>query len=124
MRLDFVFEQARFATAHASTIAKTADGLVAAWFGGPREGHPAVGIWLTRKEGGRWSRPVEVARVIDPQGRRHPCWNPVLCQPQAEVGPGEFSYSAVIQAGDGRIHVTYTWQRRRIRYAALTLDEL
>ena len=91
MRLDFVFEQARFATAHASTIAKTADGLVAPWFGGPREGHPAVGIWLTRKEGGRWSRPVEVARVIDPRGRRPPTGKKVRCQPPAAVGPGEFS---------------------------------
>ena len=65
-----------------------------AWFGGPHEGHPEVGIWLARQEGGRWSEPVEVARGFDRQGRRQPCWNPVLCQPRAgplllfyKVGP-------------------------------------
>ena len=41
-----------------------------------------------------------------------------------EEGVGEFSYPAVIQAADGRIHITYTWQRQRIRYAALAPDEL
>jgi predicted neuraminidase len=94
MRSEFVFDQAPFAAAHASTIAETPDGLVAAWFGGPHEGHPEVGIWLARQEGGCWSEPVEAARGVDQQGRRHPCWNPVLHQPKAgplllfyKVGP-------------------------------------
>jgi predicted neuraminidase len=80
MRAEFLFEWAPFASAHASTIAETPDGLVAAWFGGPREGHHEVGIWLAREEHGRWSEPVEVARRVDRQGRREPCWNPVLYQ--------------------------------------------
>jgi predicted neuraminidase len=32
---------------------------------------------------------------------------------------GEYSYPAVIQAGDGRVHVTYTWRRQRIQHAVL-----
>jgi len=83
MRSEFVFEQAPFASAHASTIAETPKGLVAAWFSGPHEGHSEVGIWLARQEGGRWSHPVEVAQGVDRQDRRQPCWNPVLCQPKA-----------------------------------------
>ena len=65
---------------HASTIACTADGLVVAFFGGTREGHEDVGIWLTRKEGGAWSCPCEVARGTAGDGERFPCWNPVLFQ--------------------------------------------
>jgi predicted neuraminidase len=75
---EFVFEAASFASAHASTIVETSDGLVAAWFGGTREGAPDVGIWLSRREHGTWTPPIEVATGAQPDGVRHPCWNPVL----------------------------------------------
>jgi predicted neuraminidase len=38
-----------------------------------------------------------------------------------EDGPGEYSYPAIIQAADGDLEMTYTWQRKRIRYATLPL---
>jgi predicted neuraminidase len=75
---EFVFESAPFASAHASTIAETSDGLVAAWFGGTRERAPDVGIWMSRRVAGRWSPPVEVANGIQSGGTRYACWNPVL----------------------------------------------
>ena len=78
---EFVFERAPFASAHASTLVETPDGLVAAWFGGTDEGHPDVGIWLSRRGGGGWSPPVEVARCAHRDGTPLPCWNPVLFQP-------------------------------------------
>jgi predicted neuraminidase len=43
---EFIFEEAPFAQCHASTIAETEHGLVAAWFGGTRESNPDVSIWL------------------------------------------------------------------------------
>src|SRR4051812_15718656 len=77
---EFVFEQAPFASCHASTIAETPGGLVAAWFGGTREGAEDVTIWLARRASGRWTAPVEVADGKQEDGRRFPCWNPVLFQ--------------------------------------------
>ncbi len=75
---EFVFETAPFASAHASTIVETGDGLVTAWFGGTREGAADVGIWLSLREKGAWTAPIEVATGTQPDGVRHPCWNPVL----------------------------------------------
>jgi predicted neuraminidase len=84
---EFVFETAPFASAHASTIAATRDGLIAAWFGGTREGAPDVGIWLSRHAKGIWTAPIEVATGVQPDGTRHPCWNPVLF----EITKGELA---------------------------------
>ena len=75
---EFVFKTAPFASAHASTIVETEEGLVAAWFGGTREGAPDVGIWLSRRLKDGWTPPVEVANGVQPDGTRRPCWNPVL----------------------------------------------
>src|SRR4051812_36271209 len=77
---EFIYESAPFPQCHASTIALAADGLVAAWFGGTREKHPDVGIWLSRHDGKSWSAPLEVANGVQDTTTRYPCWNPVLFQ--------------------------------------------
>lgn len=81
VRSEFLYERAPFPSAHASTIVETREGLLAAWFGGTRERHPDVGIWVSRLSAGGWSEPIEVANGVQPDGSRHPCWNPVLFQP-------------------------------------------
>jgi predicted neuraminidase len=37
---------------------------------------------------------------------------------------GEFSYPAIIQAADSRLHVTYTWNRRHIKHLSFEPDKL
>ncbi|HTM53864.1 MAG TPA: sialidase family protein [Pirellulales bacterium] len=79
---EFIYETAPFPSCHASTIAETPSGLVAAWFGGKDEGEPDVGIWFARRDAkdGKWSSPVEVANGVQSPEKRYPCWNPVLFQ--------------------------------------------
>jgi predicted neuraminidase len=36
-----------------------------------------------------------------------------------EDAPGEYSYPALIQSRDGRVHLTYTWKRRRIKHVVV-----
>jgi predicted neuraminidase len=106
-----VFENAPFRSAHASTVVETRDGLLAAWFGGTDEGEPDVGIWTARRSAGGWSAPAEVANGRQEDGRRHPCWNPVLFQPSRgplvlfyKVGPSprEWWGLARTSADEGR----------------------
>jgi predicted neuraminidase len=92
---EFIYETGPYPSVHASTIAETPlHELVAAWFGGTRERSPDVGIWVSRKEQSGWTPSVEVANGVQPDGTRHPTWNPVLFQPRSgplmlfyKVGP-------------------------------------
>lgn len=73
---------------HSATITEAADGtLVAAWFGGSREGRADVDIWVARKPiDGPWAEPTVADRGVctitgrDGQERdiEYACWNPVL----------------------------------------------
>jgi len=106
---EFIFESAPFAQCHASTLAESGNTLVAAWFGGTREKHSDVGIWLSRCETKRdaWSAPTEVANGIQAEGRRYPCWNPVLFQPTSgplmlfyKVGPSPDTWWGMMMTSD------------------------
>jgi predicted neuraminidase len=78
VRSEFIDTQGVVASVHASTIAETPAGLIAAWFGGTNEGNRDVVIWASRRVGEAWTAPFEIANGTQPDGTRHPCWNPVL----------------------------------------------
>ncbi len=82
VKSEFIFETAPFPSCHASTIAETKSGLVAAWFGGTAERNPDVCIYVARHENGQWTPPMKVADGLGFATNRLPCWNPVLFQPK------------------------------------------
>jgi predicted neuraminidase/peroxiredoxin len=89
--------------------------------------NPDAGITMTRLTNGHLvlvyndtptSRtPLSIARSLD-EGRT---WEKPL---QLESNPGEYSYPCIIQAADGRIHVTYTYRRYTIKHVELNEDWL
>ncbi len=107
--MEFIYEKAPFPSCHASTIAETKSGLIAAWFGGTGEKHPDVGIWVARHEGGKWTAPVEAANGVQNPTERFACWNPVLFQPKSgplllyyKVGPSPRDWWGMVKtSSDG-----------------------
>ncbi|HTK47005.1 MAG TPA: sialidase family protein, partial [Gemmatimonadaceae bacterium] len=115
---EFIYEHAPYPSAHASTIVETTSHeIVAAWFGGTRERNPDVGIWLSRRENGKWTMSVEVANGVQTDGTRYATWNPVLFQPRGgplmlfyKVGPSPEAWWGMLRtsADGGR-----TWSEAR-----------
>ena len=59
---------------HAANLAVLPDGTLACvWFAGTQEGVPDIGVWLSRLQGRKWSRPVQLSE--DPTRSEQ---NPVL----------------------------------------------
>src|SRR6185436_20855607 len=69
---EFIYETSPFPQCHASTIAETPRGLVAAFFGGTRERNPDVEIYVSRRENNHWTTPVSVANGIISGNSRQP----------------------------------------------------
>ena len=109
---EFIYDTAPFPSAHASTLVETRQGsLLAAWFGGTAERNPDVGIWVSRRDGDRWTPPVEVANGVQSPDLRHPTWNPVLFEPADgplmlfyKVGPSPQTWWGMVMTStdDGR----------------------
>lgn len=75
---EFIFDKNENApSCHASTVLPLSDGRVlAAWFGGAKEGDTSVEIWLSeRNTDGVWSVPRRLS-----EGDNTANWNPVLYQ--------------------------------------------
>ena len=80
---EFIYESGPYPSVHASTIAETPS--KASWRRGSaarESGIPTSGSGC-RGERAEAGEPVEVANGVQPDGKRHPTWNPVLFQPRA-----------------------------------------
>lgn len=77
---EFIYDEQRTRDCHASSLIELENGdLLCTWFGGTRESHPDVQIWLSRKPiGGDWSEPVAVAKAEEELGGS--VFNPVIVQ--------------------------------------------
>lgn len=80
---------------------KLADGRVLLVYNHTPSGRTPLSVAVSEDDGDTW----QVRRAL-------------------EDGPGEYSYPAVIQARDGRVHVSYTWRRERIKHVVLSPQEL
>jgi predicted neuraminidase len=67
-------------------------------------------------KGNRW--PLDVAVSDDGLD-----WRPVLTL-ETEPNKNGYSYPAVIQSSDGLVHITYTWDRTRIKHVVLDPKKL
>lgn len=72
---EMVFDEKRpTRNCHASTVLPLPNGeVLAAWFGGTKEGADDVDIWLSIRSAGKWSEPLRISAAVD-----IPHWNPVL----------------------------------------------
>jgi len=75
---------------------KLADGRVILVYNHTRSGRSPLNVAVSRDGGDTWDPPLVL-----------------------EDEPGEYSYPAAIQSRDGRVHITYTWKRERIKHVAL-----
>lgn len=113
---EFIYDTASFPQAHAATIAETPEGIVAAWFGGTREGHKDVEIWVSHLKNGKWSAPVSAADGFLNDTARYACYNPVLYQvPGGElilfykIGPNVAGWTGWLKRSKDNGH---TWSER------------
>ena len=78
-----------------------------------RDGRQLLVYNHTTRQGGFPSGRNMLNVALSRDGRN---WRPVLTLERAK---GEYSYPAVIQASDGRVHITYTYLRRSVKHIVL-----
>lgn len=113
---EFIFDRANFPESHAATIAETPEGLIAAWFGGTKEGYKDVCIWTSHYKNGKWTEPTKVADGVMNDTLRYPTYNPVLFYaPNGElllfykIGPNVAGWTGWMKRSKDNGH---TWSER------------
>jgi len=107
LKSEFIFQSSPFPECHASTLVETTNGLLAAWFGGLKEGERDVCIWVSHLETNGWTPPQMTASGTEGTQRREPTWNPVLFQPKNgplflffKVGPSPETWKGMYKTSE------------------------
>lgn len=77
------------------------DGTIALVYNHTHSDRTPLNIAFSKDNGTTWSEPY----VLEDQ-------------------PGEYSYPAIIQSKDGKLHITYTWKREKIKYIVIDAKAL
>jgi predicted neuraminidase len=77
------------------------DGTIALVYNHTKHGRTPLNLALSTDDGNTWGFPFVL-----------------------EDAPGEYSYPAIIQSGDGMLHITYTWKRERIKHVVINPDKI
>jgi predicted neuraminidase len=77
-------------------VVKMKDSRIALVYNHTRHGRTPLNLAVSADDGKTWGYP----NVLEDQ-------------------PGEYSYPAMIQTSDGKLHITYTWRRRQIKHVVV-----
>jgi predicted neuraminidase len=75
---------------------KLQDGRVALIYNHTRSGRSPLNLAFSTDDGDTWGTPLIL-----------------------EDEPGEYSYPAIIQSADGKLHMTWTWKRERVKHVVV-----
>ncbi len=75
---------------------KMNDGTIALVYNHTKKGRTPLNLAFSTDNGETWGEPY----ILENQ-------------------PGEYSYPAIVQADDGKLHITYTWKREKIKYVII-----
>ena len=75
---------------------KMSDGRVALVYNHSTTARTPLNITFSRDDGATWEAPLTLKNA-----------------------PKEYSYPAIIQTRDGKLHITYTWRRERIKHVVI-----
>ena len=83
-------------------VVKLRDGRVLLVYNHLESGRGAIHAAISKDDGDTWGAPMTIETSA----------------------AGELSYPAAIQTADGFVHITYTWQRQRIRHVVIDPQRL
>ena len=80
---------------------RMSNGTIALIYNHTKKGRSPLNLAFSKDNGSTWSKPYVL-----------------------EDKKGEYSYPAIIQTKDGKLHMTYTWKREKVKYVVVDPEKL